>query len=146
MVQFKDQMAAEKRMVMSGFSTDFQVARDIIGESEAGGMSVAAEIAQTNPALALMAMNQVGNQTDMSVNKALGTMSTQRMGYNEMLSGFIDKISQRQLDVQMMKAGQKMAIATAETKDFNANMNAGMMRGISAVGSVDWGSMFPSGG
>lgn len=43
---FKDQLLKEKRAVEGGFTTDFQVARDIISKSEAGGMSVAAEMAR----------------------------------------------------------------------------------------------------
>lgn len=124
MIDFKDQLLREKRAVESGFSTEFQVARDIIGQSEAGGMSVAAELAMTNPALALMTMNQVSNQADLSTNKALGTIATKSMGYTQMVSDLIEKISQRKLDVEMMKAEYKMGQAVAVKKDFNANAMA----------------------
>jgi hypothetical protein len=125
---FKDQLAREKKAVDSGFSTDFQIARDIIGQSEAGGMSVAAQMAQTNPALALMAMNQVGNQTDMSVNKALGTISTRGMGYTSMMADLVDKMSARDIQVNLLKANAGLGLATKEMTDFNTNMNAGMMQ------------------
>lgn len=124
MVNFRDQLSREKRAVESGFSTDFQVARDMISQSEAGGMSVSAELAMTNPSLALMMMNQVSNQTDVSTNKALGTIATKGMGYTQMLSDLIEKISQRELDVEMMKASYKMGNAQANKKDFNANAMA----------------------
>lgn len=124
MIEFRDQLRREKRSVESGFSTEFQVSRDLIGTAEAGGMSVAAEIAGTNPALSLMLMNQVSNQADISVNKALGTLSTQSMGYTQMLSELMDRMSQRELDVNMMKAEYKMGKAMAEKKDFNANAMA----------------------
>lgn len=126
MIEFKDQLMAEKRAVTSGFGTDFQVARDIISESQAGGMSVAAEIAQTNPALALIMMNQTSMQADTSLNKALGTISTQKMGYTQLISDYVDKISQRKLDLQMLEATQKMATLTATQKDANANRMAGI--------------------
>lgn len=128
MVGFKDQLIREKRAVESGFSTDFQVARDIIGQSEAGGMSVAAELAMTNPALALMMMNQVSNQADVSTNKALGTIATKSMGYTQMLSDLVEKISQRKIDVEMMKAEYKMGTAITAKKDFNANAMALLMK------------------
>lgn len=124
MVDFKDQLTREKRSVESGFTTEFQVARDLIGQSEAGGMSVAAEMAMTNPALALMMMSQVGNQSDVAANKALGTIGTKSMGYTQMLGDFVEKISQREIDVNMMKAEYGMAQATASKKDFNANAMA----------------------
>lgn len=124
MVGFRDQLAREKRSVESGFNTEFQVARDLIGQSEAGGMTVAAEIAQTNPALALMMMSQVGNQADIAANKALGTIGTKSMGYTQMLGDLIEKMSQRELDVNMMKAEYGMAQAQANKKDFNANAMA----------------------
>ena len=124
MIGFRDQLLREKKSVESGFSTEFQVARDIIGQSEAGGMSVAAELAQTNPALALMMMNQVSNQADMSTNKALGTIATKGMGYSQQISDLIEKISQRQLDVDVLKATYKTGVATAAKKDFNANAMA----------------------
>jgi hypothetical protein len=127
-VEFKDQLIREKKMVESGFSTDFQVAKDIIGQSEAGGMSVAAEMAQTNPALALMVMNQVSNQTDTSINKSLGTISTQKMGYTQMISEMIDKIAQRKIDVDLMKATQKLTQASVSKKDFNQNSLASLIK------------------
>lgn len=124
MLDFKDQLRREKRSVESGFSTEFQVSRDLIGQAEAGGMTVAAEIAGTNPALALMLMNQVSSQADASSNKALGTIATKGMGYTQMLSELIDRIGQRELDVNMMKAEYKMGQAMANKKDFNANAMA----------------------
>lgn len=125
---FKDQLYREKKAVESGFTTDFQVARDIIGKSEAGGMSVAAEMAQTNPALALMMMNQVGQGTDTAVNKALGTIGTRGFGYTQMISDLIDKMSQRKIQVDLLKAQSGLAIATKGMQDFNANANAGIMK------------------
>ena len=125
---FRDQLYREKRAVESGFSTDFQVARDIIGKSEAGGMSVAAEMAQTNPALALMMMNQVGQGVDTSVNKALGTISTRSMGYTQMIQDLINNMAQRKINVDLMKANVSMTQSTQARQDFNSNMNAGMMK------------------
>jgi hypothetical protein len=127
-VIFKDQLMREKKAVESGFTTDFQVARDIIGKSEAGGMSVAAELARTNPALALIMMNQVGQGVDTSVNKALGTISTRSMGYTQMIQDLIDKMSNRTLQMQLLKAQTGLGIATKNLQDFNANANAGMMK------------------
>ena len=125
---FRDQLYKEKKAVESGFTTDFQVARDIIGKSEAGGMSIAAEIARTNPALALMTMNQVGMGTDTAVNKALGTISTRSMGYTQMIGDLINKMAQRKIDVDLYKAQVGVGIAAKERQDFNANANAGMMK------------------
>jgi hypothetical protein len=126
-LMFKDQLLREKRAVESGFSTDFQVARDIIGQSEAGGMSVAAEMAKTNPALALMTMDQIGKGTDNSVNKALGTIGARGMQYDTMSMDLINQIAQRKLNVNIMKTSQGMATTTKGMQDFNANANAGMM-------------------
>jgi hypothetical protein len=125
---FKDQLFREKRAVESGFTTDFQVAKDIIGKSEAGGMSVAAEMAQSNPALALMAMNQVGQGADTAVNKALGTIGTRGMGYTQMIQDLIDKMSQRKLSLDLYKGQVGITTATQGMQDFNANSNAGMMK------------------
>jgi len=125
---FKDQLYREKKAVESGFTTDFQVARDIIGKSEAGGMSVASEMAQTNPALALMMMDQVGKGTDTAVNKALGTIGTKGFGYTQMISDIIDKMSQRKIQVDLLKTQSGLAISTKGMQDFNANANAGMMK------------------
>lgn len=127
-LEFKDQLYREKRAVESGFSTDFQVARDLIGKSEAGGLSVAAEMAQTNPALALMAMTQVGMGTDTAVNKALGTISTRGMGYTQMIGDLITQMAQRKLDVNLFKSQVEMGQSTKEMQDFNANSLAGMMK------------------
>jgi hypothetical protein len=128
LTMFRDQLLREKRAVESGFSTDFQVARDIIGKSEAGGMSMAAELAQRNPALALMAMNQVSDGVDSAINKSLGTIGTRSMGYSQMLMDLLYKASQRSADVDIMKASYAMGISSKEMADFNANSNAGMMK------------------
>lgn len=135
--QFKDQLVREKQAVRSGFSTDFQVARDIIGQSEAGGFSVAAQLAQTNPSLALSALNQVSNNTDVSVNKALGTIATQNMGYTQLVADQIDRMSQRSLQLSLLKSQYQIAQATADKKDFNQNALAALMKfGPSALGSL----------
>jgi hypothetical protein len=142
---FKDQLYREKRAVDSGFTTDFQVARDIIGQQEAGGMSVAAEMARTNPALALMSMDQIGKGADTSVNKALGTIGTKSMGYTSMIGELIDKMSQRKIQVDLLKAQSALAISTKGMQDFNANSNAGMMKLLdpSVMGGFKtFGSMF----
>ena len=125
---FKDQLYREKKAVDSGFTTDFQVARDIIGKSEAGGMSVAAEMAQSNPALALMMMTQTGQNADNSVNKALGTISTRSMGYTQMIQDLINKMAQRKLDVSTVKAETALGMSAKAMTDFNSNANAGMMK------------------
>jgi len=146
MTIFKDQLVKEKRAVESGFSTDFQVARDIIGKSEAGGMSVAAEMAATNPALALMTMSQVGQGTDTAVNKALGTIGSRGMGYSQMIMDLIMKASQRKIDVDVFKAQSKLSAATQGMQDFNANMNAGMMKLLDPYVMGGLKGLFPGGG
>jgi len=135
-LKFKDQLLREKRAVQSGFSTDFKVARDIISQSEAGGMSVASELARTNPALALMTMNQVSSQANTSVNQALGTIATQNMGYTQMLSDLIDKIAQRKLDVDVTKASQRLGMETQIQKDTNENVMGLIGQLTGGIGSI----------
>jgi len=135
-LKFKDQLLREKRAVQSGFSTDFKVARDIISQSEAGGMSVASELARTNPALALMTMNQVSSQANTSVNQALGTIATQNMGYTQMLSDLIDKIAQRKLDVDVTKAFQRLGMETQIQKDTNENVMGLIGQLTGGIGSI----------
>jgi hypothetical protein len=141
-IMFRDQLYREKKAVESGFSTDFQVARDIIGKSEAGGMSVAAEMARTNPALALMMMNQVGQGADTSVNKALGTIGTKGMQYTSIIGDLINQMAQRKINVDIMKASQRMTMATKGMQDFNANANAGMMQLLSPDVKSGFGDLF----
>jgi len=148
MVNLKDALVAEKRAIESGFTTDFQVAQDLIGESEAGGLSVAAEIAATNPALGLMAMNQVSGQSDTAINKALGTIGTRSTAFTQMIADLTGKMSQRELDITMFKNAQELAIATKNKKDSNENAMAGMMKlaDPSVVGGfTDFASMFGGG-
>lgn len=138
MISFKDTLLREKKAVESGFTTDFQMARDMIAESEAGGMSVAAEMARINPAMALMTMTQVGRGTDDSVNKALGTISTRSVGYTGMIADLTEKISMREMQIAIAKASQKMGLATKEMSDFNSNMNAGMLQLGGALGGMNF--------
>ena len=142
---FKDQLYRERKAVSSGFTTDFQVARDIIGQQEAGGMSVAAEMAKSNPALALMSMDQIGKNADNSVNKALGTISTRGMGYTQMIGDLIDNMGKRKTQINIMKATQGMATATQNMQDFNANSNAGMMKLMSPSVINGFKGLFASG-
>jgi hypothetical protein len=125
---FRDQLYRERKAVESGFTTDFQVARDIIGKSEAGGMSVAAEMAKTNPGLALMMMTQAGQGADTSINKALGTIGARSMGYTQMINDLINQMAQRKLNVDLMKAQVSMTLSTQAMQDSNTNANAGIMQ------------------
>ena len=143
---FKDQLFREKRAVDSGFTTNFQVARDITGQQEAGGMSVASEMAKSNPALALMTMDQVGKNADTSVNKALGTNATQGMQYTQMIGDTITQMAQRKLSLNLFKGQVGMAQATQGMQDFNSNSNAGMMKLLDPSVTGAFKSLFAGGG
>jgi hypothetical protein len=137
---FKDQLMREKKAVESGFSTDFQVARDIIGKSEAGGMSVAAEIAQTNPALSLMMMGQIGAGVDTSVNKALATIGTKGMGYSQAIADMVNQMSARELQLTLAKTTYRLGMATKSQSDINANANA-KAASMGSMGGIDVNSI-----
>ena len=120
-LNFLDQLKREKRSVESGFTTDFQVAKDLNQEMLAGGLSVAESVASTNPALGLSYLDTASKRYTTGINQALGTISGRSLGYTSGMGELIDKISQRKLDVQTYKAVQKLGLTTDTLQTSNVN-------------------------
>lgn len=121
--EFLDQLSREKRSVESGFTTDFQVAKDLTSQVAAGGQSVAEAVGATNPALALSIGRQASSQFNTGINQALGTISSRGLGLTGSIGEQINRIAQRKLDLEMVKTSQQLGIATdaLQTNQVNAS-------------------------
>lgn len=121
-IAFRDQLLAEKRSIESGFTTDFQVAKDLNKEALAGGLSVAESVGESNPALAFSLSRQAGREFNTGINQALGTISTRSLGLTQSIGEQINRISQRALDLDVLKTSQQLGIATdaLQTNQTNA--------------------------
>lgn len=122
-LNFLDQLQREKRSIDSGFTTDFQIAKDLNKSALAGGLSVAGSVASTNPALALSMIQQSQAGFSTGINQALGTISQKSLGLTQSIGGMINKVSQRKLDVETYKTAQQLGIATDALQ--TSNVNAG---------------------
>jgi len=120
-LNFLDTLNREKRAVESGFTTDFQVAKDLNQKSLAGGLSVAESVAATNPALALSMIDTSSKNYSTGVNQALGTISTRSQGYTSSIGQLINMIAQRKLDVETYKTSQQLGLATDDLQTSNVN-------------------------
>jgi len=138
-VAFQDQLAREKRAVESGFTTDFQVSRDILQQSQAGQLSVASKVGASNPALALSMMAQVNQGFTTGMNQALGTISTRSLAYTTMMGDMVDKIAKRKLDIEVFKAQAQIGQAAAEYKDRVEQTNADLAFGIEKAPEIKEG-------
>jgi hypothetical protein len=66
-----------------------------------------------------------------------------------MIGDLIDKMSQRKIQVDLLKSQSALAISTKGMQDFNANSNAGMMKLLDPSvmsGFKSFGGMFSSPG
>jgi hypothetical protein len=118
---FLDQLKREKRAVESGYTTDFQVAKDLQKEAMAGGLSVAESVGEVNPALAISMVKGVSQGFSSGVNKSLGTIATKGMGYTQSIGELINLISQRALDVESHKVMQELGLATSDLQTSQTN-------------------------
>lgn len=121
-LEFLDQLTREKRAVESGYTTDFQVARDLNKEMLAGGFSVAEAVGSSNPALAISMTRQAGRQFSTGVNQALGTIATRGAGLTSSIGDLINRIAQRKLDLDVLKTTQELGLATSELQTNQTNM------------------------
>lgn len=122
-LDFLDQLKREKRSVESGFTTDFQVAKDLNKEALAGGLSVAEKVGATNPALAMSLSRQATSGYSTGINQALGTISTRGLGLTASMGDMINRVSQRKLDLEMAKTSQQLGIATDALQTNQTNMS-----------------------
>lgn len=122
-LDFLDLLKREKRAVESGFTTDFQVAKDLNMQMMAGGLSVAESVGATNPALAFSLSRRVTADANTGINQALGTISSRGMGLTNSMGELINKISQRKLDLEMVKTSQQLGLATDALKTNQENAN-----------------------
>jgi hypothetical protein len=120
-MNFLDQLKKEKRSLESGFTTDFQVAKDLNKEALAGGLSVAESVASTNPALALSMVQGATGAFSTGINKSLATISTRSTGYTQSIGELINTISQRKLDVETYKTAQQLGLTTDALQKSNVN-------------------------
>jgi hypothetical protein len=121
-IEFLDTLKREKRSIDSGFTTDFQVAKDLNKEMLAGGVSVGQAVGRTNPAYGLQFLNQSMRRYSTGVNQALGTISQRSGMYTQAIGGLIDSIAKRKLDVESYKMAQELGMAMSDMKVFNENM------------------------
>lgn len=143
---FLDQLKREKRAVDSGFTTDFQVAKDLNKEAMAGGLSVAESVGSSNPALGISMGRQTSRQFNTGINQALGTISTRGLGLTSSMGEMINRVAQRKLDLEMVKTSQQLGIATdaLQTNQVNASQfmatlpeNAGAIKeGAGQIGAT----------
>lgn len=133
---FQDTLGREKRAVQSGFTTDFQVSRDILSQVNAGNVSVAESVGASNPALAVSMMKASSANMSTGLNQALGTISTRSNSYTQMMQDMVDKIAKRKLDVSMYKTNAELSQTSKEYKDFNTQANSALGNSASAIGSV----------
>lgn len=141
-LDFLDTLKREKRSIESGFTTDFQVAKDLNQQALAGGLSVAGAVARSNPSLGLSYINNAMTKYSTGINKALGTISTRSLAQSSAVGSLIGDISQRELDVETYKTAQQLGMAVSDLKMFNENM---MGQAAQIPGMVD-GGMFGSKG
>ena len=139
-LDFLDRLKREKRAVESGFTTDFQVATDLNKEVLAGGQSVARDVAATNPALAMAIMEKSSQQFGTGINKALGTISTRGLGLTHSIGELINSISQRKLDIEVLKTTQQLGLATDVLQTSNVNAAQFGARLPQHVGDIGEGS------
>ena len=134
-LDFLDMLKREKRAVESGFTTDFQVAKDLNQEMLAGGLSVAESVASTNPALGLSMVEQVTRGYSTGINQALGTISTRGFGLTASMGDLINRVAQRKLDVTTYKTAQHLGMAVDDLKTFKQNaMQIGTSIGSALTG------------
>ena len=136
---FLDNLQREKRSLESGFTTDFQVAKDLNKEMLAGGLSVAEAVGASNPALAISVIDQSGRAYNTGINQAFGTISSRGFGMTQSIGDLINRVSQRKLDVETYKTTQELGIATSDLRTFNQNM---MQMG--AIGAINMAENLPS--
>ncbi len=129
LTMFEKELRREKRMVETGMTPEFQVAKDMIERAGAGGMTVASRF--NNPAMAISFMNQIQTGIGTNINKLVGTVGAQRGQYLAAIGDITKKMSQRELDVDVWKATQKRATFTQNLSDYNLNTNMSRMMGLS---------------
>lgn len=146
LTSFEKELRREKRMVETGMTPEFQVGKDLIERAGAGAMTVASRF--NNPAMAISFMNQIQTGIGTNINKMIGTVGAQRGQYLAAIGDITQKLSQRELDVDVWKATQKRATFTQNLSDYNLNTNMARMHALSnlpgAVSQIT--SLFDGGG
>jgi len=151
--QFGRELRTEKRMVETGMTPEFQVAKEMIEKGGAQAASVAGRF--SNPALAMSFMKQAQLGVGANINKILGTVGSQRTQYNAMNMNVLGALyqkgqleSQRKLDVDLWEAIQSRADYTQEASDFMQNRNMMNMKLLSDLPGLieNVSGMFGAGG
>lgn len=131
LTSFEKELRREKRMVETGMTPEFQVAKGMIEKAGAGAMTVASRF--NNPAMAISFMNQIQTGIGTNINKLVGTVGAQRGQYLAAIGDITQKLSQRELDVDVWKATQKRATFTQNLSDYNLNTNMARMHAMSEL-------------
>lgn len=131
LTSFEKELRREKRMVETGMTPEFQVAKSMIEKAGAGAMTVASRF--NNPAMAISFMNQIQTGIGTNINKLVGTVGAQRGQYLAAIGEITQKLSQRELDVDVWKATQKRATFTQNLSDYNLNTNMARMHAMSEL-------------
>jgi hypothetical protein len=150
---FGRELRREKRMVETGMTPEFQVAKDLI--ERAGATTATAATRFSNPAMTMSILKQSNVQIGENINKLLGTVGSQRSQYNQQTMNVLGALyekgateSQRGLDIDLWQAVQERAefAESASTLSQNRNMLNMMALGELPGVAKDIGSLFTKGG
>lgn len=150
---FGRELKREKRMVETGMTPEFQVAKDMLERSGASASTVATKF--NNPAMAMSFLKNINKGTGANINKLLGMVGSQRSQYNQQTMGVLGALyekgateSQRKLDVNLWEAIQSKADYAQSSSNMFQNRNMMNMEALSSLpGQVsNIASMFGGGG
>jgi len=135
-VSYLDELKLQRRAIESGYSTEYQAAKDVLLQSTAGMTQSLTQMAAGNPVAALDYVMKLQGGLGSNMNKILSGIITRSDLYLANIGQLINEITQRKLDVQSYKAAQNMALAANDLSTFNQNANALLMLNASVVPDI----------
>jgi len=123
-IDYIDKLNAQKRAIESGFTNEYQAAKQTLLEQSALSTDALVGLSSGNPVAAMdyiMRMNAgIGN----NMNKLLTSVSGRADNYLTAIGAAVNDIAEKKFQTELYKASQGLAMATDNYSTFRQNMNA----------------------
>lgn len=127
---FLEELRLKRTAIESGMSTEFQLGRKLLEQSQAGQLESVSRLTGGDVGGAVAASERVTAGTAEAVSKLTGTATSQAMQYTGLIDAMTQRISERKRDV----ATTMWATAKGEAADLNKIQSQNLVNALTSPG------------
>lgn len=131
---FLEELKAKRTAIESGMSTEFQLGRNLLQQSQAAQLETSSRLVGGDVGAAIAAQDKISQGTAQMVSQLTGTATSQAMQYTGLIDKLTQAMAQRKLDVSTTLWSEARGKAASIEQVQSQNLiNALMSPGVSGT-------------